>query len=42
MKQLDYTLVNAGDDGKADNDGLIQRGDTIPSDRVEFKFQKKK
>jgi uncharacterized Zn-binding protein involved in type VI secretion len=39
LKNIDYTLENAGDDGKADNNGLIQRKDTIPSDRVKFKLQ---
>jgi hypothetical protein len=40
MKQADYTLENADDSGKADNNGLIQRKDTIPSDRVKFKLKK--
>ena len=40
MKKTDYTLENAGDSDKTDNNGLIQRGDTIPDDMVKFKLQK--
>jgi uncharacterized Zn-binding protein involved in type VI secretion/phage baseplate assembly protein gpV len=39
LKKIDYTLENARDNGQADNDGLIQRKDTIPSERVKFKLE---
>jgi len=39
IKEMNYTLENAGDNGKTDGKGLIQRGDTIPSDRVKFDLE---
>ena len=39
LKKIDYILDNAGDNGQTDNDGLIQREDIIPSDRVKFKLE---
>ncbi|MCL1864194.1 MAG: hypothetical protein FWF73_00085, partial [Spirochaetes bacterium] len=40
MKKTDYTLENAGNTGKADKNGIIQKKDTIPSERVKFKLKK--